>query len=130
MDGGDSLVAGGHQVLRTAGATQHAKRLQEVPVWANDDVKVQAILDHSFPKWRTNTIQRARAAVWAFIITHYFRMGETSGSIAEALKLKDSTVRYRILCIKRAANGLRTKTGKPRGKRGRPKNSPTIETPM
>lgn len=124
MDGGDSLVSGGHQVLRTAGATQHAKRLQRIPVWANDDAKVQAILDHSFPKWRTNATQRAWAARWAFIITHYFRMGETSTSIADSLKLTAAAVRYVIFCITRAAN-------KPPGKRGRPKkNTPTIETSM
>jgi hypothetical protein len=121
MDGGDSLVSGGHQVLRTAGATQHAKRLQRIPVWANDDAKVQALLLRVFPKWRTDEIQCGRAARWAFIITHYFRMGETSTAIADALKLTPVEIRILINRITRTAAGLSSRTGKPRSMRGRPK---------
>ena len=133
MDGGDSLVSGGHQVLRTAGATQHAKRLQRIPVWANDDAKVQDLILRVFPKWRTDVVQRTRAAKWVFIITHYFRMGETSSSIAEALSVTKDKIDDTIRSINRAADGRRTDTGEIRGgrQRGRPKkNHAGIETPM
>lgn len=133
MDGGDSLVSGGHQVLRTAGATQHAKRLQRIPVWANDDAKVQAILNRHFPKWRTSVTQKTRAARWAFIITHYFRMGETTSSIADELNTTIKNIDDTIYHINRAAKGLRTDNGSDLGKRpkGRPKKTHAgIETSM
>ncbi len=133
MDGGDSLVSGGHQVLRTAGATQHAKRLQRIPVWANDDAKVQTILDRSFPKWRTDEAQRIRAARWAFIIMHYFRMGETAISIADALSTTLKKIELTIEHIKRTARGRRADNQADLGKRskGRPKKiHEGIETPL
>jgi DNA-binding NarL/FixJ family response regulator len=132
MDGGDSLVSGGHQVLRTAGATQHAKRLQRIPVWANDDAQVQAILNLHFPKWRTDATQTTRAAQWAFIITHYFRMGETSARIADSLGKTDKYVRDKVRRIYQAAEGKNAQ-GKIMGARprGRPKkNREAIETSM
>src|ERR1035437_684698 len=131
FDGADSFVAGGHAVGGKPG-TLHAGRVANTPEWAYDDEQVRQLLLKVFPKLATNPRQRARAAKWMIIIQLYFRMGQTSSRIAMGLKTTDAAIRYTVCCIRRAAAGKRSDTGKPRGvkPRGRPRiNNTTIPAP-
>jgi hypothetical protein len=124
LDSNDSFMTGGHQIVKTAGATLHAERMQRVPVWALDQEKVKQILLSAFPKLQTDDLQRSRAAKWATVINYYYRMGWTQTMIAEEMKLPLSTIKSLIIRIKRVAAGKQTADPKKlRGQRhrGRPK---------
>jgi hypothetical protein len=121
FDGDDLFVAGGHSVGGVAG-TRHQERIFNTPAWVNDNTQIRSLLLKVFPKLETDEKQRMRASKWLLIIYLYFRRGLTSSRIALELKTTDKAVRNIIYCIRRAAKGLRTDTGKPRGlkPRGRP----------
>jgi len=122
LDGSDSFVQGGHQVIKTAGATRHASRMAQVPVWVNDDREVQKILSKAFPKWRTDQRQKKQAALWNAVIYFYWRAGRTRSQVASDLKITDRKVKDIVGCINRVAAGKRADgSGKRGGKRGRPK---------
>ena len=130
FDGSEPFMSGGHQLITTTGASQHKRRLAKLPVWALDDVIIKSILLTAFPRLQTDDNQRARAGKWASIINYYFKMGWTQSKIADEMNLTEYNVNTTIRAIKRAANGKNSKTGRPRGKRGRPKkNTALIETP-
>lgn len=127
FDGSDLFVAGGHSVGGVAG-TRHQERISNTPEWANDDIQIRSLLLKVFPKLEKSKTQRARASKWLLIIYLYFRRGLTSSRIALELKTSDKAIRHIIYCIRRAAKGLRTDTGQPRGlkPRGRPKKHEAI----
>lgn len=133
LDSNDPFMSGGHQIMKTAGATQHNARLRRIPVWANNDEQIRQLLLQSFPKLATDPKQRHRAGRWLQVIHLYYRVGYTRGHIAVELKITEDQVRDLIRNITRAANGKRADgTGK-RGIRpiGRPKKiHAPIETTM
>lgn len=120
FDGADSFVSGGHSV-RGAGHTLHSERTARTPEWVNNDAEVRSLLLKVFPKWETNEHQHKLAAQWVLIIHLYFRMGMTSSQVAVEMGTTDGLIRNRLRYIRRAAAGYCARTGKLRGKRGRPK---------
>jgi hypothetical protein len=126
FDGSDPFVAGGHAV-RGGGMTRNADRVANTPEWANDNLQVRELLLKVFPKLATDENQRKRALAWATIIYLYHRCGMTQLHISMRLGWTENRVKMMIRNINRAATGRSVRTGKPRGKRGRPrKNSDTL----
>lgn len=125
FDGDDSFVSGGHQLIKSAGATRHAERVSKTPEWALNKDKVQELLLKSFPLLKTDSRQRERAGRWAQIIQLYYRAAWTQRQIADEMRISVNLVKRLITSITRAAKGERANgTGK-RGQRppGRPKTS-------
>jgi hypothetical protein len=102
FDGKEPFMSG-HQIIKRAGRSQHSARLQRTPAWAMDDKAIQKLLLRSFPKLKTDLLQRARAARRYWIIYLYFRASWTSGQIASQLGLTDKKVRKVISRIRNAA---------------------------
>ena len=124
FDGNDQFVSGGHQIVKSAGATRHADRVSKIPEWSLNDEQVKALLLKSFPKLATDAKQRERAGRWLQIIQLYYRMAWTEKKIAEELNMSIDRVRYFIRAIKWASEGKRALDGEQRNKKpvGRPKN--------
>ena len=102
LDGKEQFMRSGHQIL----VERKHKRI--VPDWAQDDAKVRELLLRSFPKFRTDKRQAARAGRWARVIQLYFRMGKTHGQIADEMSIEYNKVKMLIRAIKWAAQGKRT----------------------
>lgn len=113
-------MTGGHQILKTAGATKHADRMAKVPLWALDDKEVQRIILTAFPKLTTDQKHRDRAGRWTRIIHLYYRVGLTYLSLADELEEKPEAIKNAIRMIRNVAEHGTTK-GTPRKPRGRPK---------
>lgn len=125
FDGDDQFVSGGHQVVKSAGATRHATRVSKTPEWALSNEQVQALLLRSFPKLATDPKQRERAGRWMRIINLYYRAAWTQAQIAEEMGISLNLLKFLIVSIKRAANGEQA-NGK--GKRGlRPRGRPRVD---
>jgi hypothetical protein len=110
IDGKEQFMRSGHQIL------VERKHKKVMPEWAKDDKEIQKILLRSFPKWRTDKKQAARAGRWARVIQLYFRIGHTHGQIAEEMSLTYKQVHDLVDRIRRAgqgfsANGTRRKLG-------------------
>jgi hypothetical protein len=147
LDGDDPLIWG----VKVLGAGQagHNKRVANTPEWATNNTQVRAVLLRAFPRWNTNQTQYERALRWAFIIKHYFQLGEEASKVALELRYEEAKksgetwdaanadsgrkaaeqeieklikrVTDTVGRISRVAQGLRT-NGKPRaGKMGRPR---------
>jgi hypothetical protein len=117
LDGKETYV-GSHQVIKTAGATQHASRMARVPVWALDDTKIKELIERCFPSPK----QKKSALRMIRIIYLYYRVGSTAGHIAEELNMSVRAVEEVI----RRINKTMDRPAKPRG---RPKkNTVGIET--
>lgn len=112
MDGDDMFMSA-HQIktVRT--------RDRVVPAWAISDTEVQKIIQRSFPFWRTNKTQKARAGRWTRIIHLYYRMQMPISQVASELGTTVGVILTLTRSIKRAANGLRTRDSKPRSSRKR-----------
>ena len=118
LDGGDSFMRSGHQIL----VIRSVKKV--IPSWAKSDAKIRKILLRSFPKLKTDKKQAMAAGRWARVIHLYFRMGQTRGQIAGEMGLNYATTDTMIRNIKRAAAGFRANgKGELRGKRGRPRKT-------
>lgn len=116
-------MTGGHQILKTAGATKHADRMAKVPLWALDDKEVQRIVLAAFPNLRTDSTQAERAGRWVRITHLYYRVGWTSLRIADEMEEAPRKIQSTIQKIVNVANG-KTARGTIRGgtkPRGRPK---------
>ena len=123
LDSNDPFMTGGHQIIKSAGATRYAERMLRVPSWAMDDNKIRDYIRSRFPKMATDEKQRARAGRIVRIINLYYRVGYTRASVAEELHLSPSVVGQIIYRLERAML-------KPAKKPGRPKkNIVTIQTP-
>lgn len=120
FDGSEPFMTGGHQIKETAGATQHARRLRKIPVWALDDTQVQILLLRCFPSLKTVPEQRAKAARWARIIHLYYRMGYTAAKTADELGMT-------VKAITRALEHMTATLNRPVRPRGRPKNKGDID---
>ena len=129
LDGKEGFVSGGHGIIKTAGATQHAARMRRVPVWALDDVKLREVLLKTFPKLQTDEKQRKRAGLWLQIIHLYWRVGMTRGQVAYQTKKTEEQIHDALVRIRRAVEGKRTDNTNVKGARkiGRPKK---IQTPI
>jgi DNA-binding NarL/FixJ family response regulator len=102
IDGKEQFMRSGHQIL------VERKHKREIPEWAWSDIKIRELLLQSFPKFRTDKRQAARAGRWARVIQLYFRMGKTHGQIAEEMSIDYNTVKMLIRAIKWSAKGKRT----------------------
>lgn len=91
LDGNDSFLSGGHGV-KTPGATRHAERMRRVPVWAFDDKKIAELIKARFPKAATNLDQRKLAARMLRLIHLYYRVGDTTATVAEQLGMSINAV--------------------------------------
>lgn len=109
FDSKESIVSGGHRVMKTAGATRHAERMKRVPVWATDDEKIRQLVRRCFP----SPNQRKSAVRMVSIIYRYYRVGETAGKIAEDLGMSIRAVEESLRRINKTAN----RPIKPRGRR-------------
>lgn len=112
FDGSDSFMSG-HQIKNSAGATQHARRLRRIPVWALDDRKLREILLRAFPRLSDDPEQRAGASRWARIVNLYFRMGSTTFRVSEELDLTVKAVENILWRMNKTAN----REMKPRGRK-------------
>jgi hypothetical protein len=126
FDGNDSFMTGGHQIIKSAGATLHADRMAKVPVWAMHDGKIRELLLRSFPKLATNETQRSKAARWARVIQLYYRVGWTRNKIADELGMSLGALTSLLRSIKRASEGRRANGSGQLGMApvGRPKSVP------
>ncbi len=126
MDGDDPFVTGGHQIIKTAGATLHTQRVQCIPAWTRNDDEVRKLLQTAFPKLnedsRVGRRQREWAARWLRVIHLYCRVGWTRAKVADELGVKPHIIRLTYQRICRVYKGLRS-DGKPRVQSGsgRPK---------
>src|ERR1700676_886948 len=108
VDGNDSFMTG-FQI----GQLKTYKR--KIPLWVNSDKEIQKILLSAFPKLKTDSRQRTRAARWANVIHFYFRLRYTASQIADELGFKPSVVYDIVFRIKRAAAGQKANGSGPRG---------------
>jgi hypothetical protein len=116
LDGNDSFVSGGHRIMKTAGATSHSARMKRVPVWAMDDDKIRQYILCHFPNLNTDPESRRLAARIVRVIHLYYRVGATTGTVAEELKLTITTVEKIIRKLNRGMVKPLVSRGK--GKRG------------
>jgi len=119
-------------MVAQGGSTSHTQRVTErTPEWSGDDGEVRLLLAKIFPNKDTNPLQRKRAGEWMRMIQYYFRMHLTHSQITMKTNWSEDKVKSLIRNIKRAKNGERTDTHKPKhGKRGRPKkNTATLGAP-
>jgi hypothetical protein len=121
IDSNDSFLNRGHQIkkIRT--------RLKNIPDWATNNAKLQALLLTVFPKLETDLKQRKAAARWARVIHLYYRFGMPHNQVVAETGIGYGTLRSLLRGIRRASRGLNSHN-RPRGVRptGRPKkNSPT-----
>lgn len=120
LDSNDTFVSGGHGIIKTAGATRHAERMKRVPVWALDDEKVKQLIRYRFPRAATSPNQRRLAARMLRLIYLYYRVGSTTGAVAEELKMSLNAVKCMIRRINKAMEeplrpSHRPKTGLKKG---------------
>jgi hypothetical protein len=100
---------------------------RNVPGWAAEDKQLRALLIRVFPKLKSNKTQQAQAGKWTRVIYLFYRVGWTTGEIADKMKVSNSVVCSILRRARNAAIGLRT-DGKPRGgKRGRPTKRSAID---
>jgi hypothetical protein len=127
FDGNDPFMTGGHGILRPR-ILRPSKR-KTLAAWATSDEAIQKILLSAFPKHWTNARQMQRAGRWVRIIHLYFRLGMSSGYIAEETGLKRKNVENMIASIRRVARGLRADNRGLRGlrRRGRPNKKCNVE---
>lgn len=102
LDGNDTFLSGGHRVIKTAGASRHAKRMEKVPVWALDDEKIKQYINLRFPKAKTDKQQRTRAARVVRVIYLYYRVGETLSAVAEQVGMTDGAVNQMLMRVNRS----------------------------
>jgi hypothetical protein len=146
FDGSDAIMRA--FTTRANGRAAHVKRLANVPKWVMNNAAVIEVLLRAFPKMKTNPTQRRRAGTWAYIIHHYYRLGETALGVAVQLRhdlgqrastrLRGGTksvnptsaddienltkrVQDTIARILRVEQGLRTDRKSRSGKMGRPR---------
>lgn len=122
LDGKDNFVNGGHGIIKTAGATRHAERMKRVPVWALDDAKLKELINLRFPKANIDPKQRALAARMVRLIYLYYRVGLTTDTVAEELKMTRNAVEC---SLKRLNKGM----SKPFKPSHRPKKADRIDAP-
>jgi hypothetical protein len=87
LDSNDVFLAGGHRIMKTAGATRHAARMKKVPVWALDDNKIKELIKLRFPKAGTDPEQRKLASRMVRLIYLYYRVGATTDVVAAELHM-------------------------------------------
>lgn len=114
LDGNDGFVSGGHRIMKTAGATRHAARMKRVPVWALDDYKIKQYIMTHFPKMGTDPEHRRLAGRVVRLIHLYYRVGVTTSSVAEELKVPITTVEKLIRKINKGMNNPLKGPGRPR----------------
>jgi len=114
FDGNDNFISGGHGIIKTAGATRHADRMKRVPVWALDDEKVKELIKCRFPNAATDTEQRKLAARMLRLIYLYYRVGSTTGAVAEELKMTCNAVKCMIRRINSTMRGPLKPSHRPR----------------
>jgi hypothetical protein len=106
--GSDQFMTG-HQIL-----TDRTGYSRLAPEWTKSKFETGKLLINTFPKYRTNALQKARMLRWSQIIHRYWRLQNSAGEIAEDFKIPLYEVKNYITRIKHAAAGLNT-AGNPRG---------------
>lgn len=115
FDGQDPFMTQGHQIIKMRRSDR------ATPEWAKSNKRIQEILLRSFPKLRTDPVQRGRAARWALVIQLYYRVHMTRSEVAAQMKSRQKVVNRLIENINLAAKGLKTNgkgafTGRPAGR--------------
>ena len=114
FESNEGFMNRGHQIMKVR------TRSKEVPEWATDNVKTQALLLSVFPKLHTNTKQRRQAARWARVIHLYYRLGMPHNQVAEETKTGYGALRSLLRDMRRAALGFdshkRVRGLRPRGR--------------
>lgn len=106
--GSDQFMSG-HQIL-----TDRTGYSRLAPEWTKSEFETGKLLVTTFPKYRTNKLQKARMLRWFQIIHRYWRLQNSAGEIAKDFKIPLYEVKNYITRIKHAASGLNT-AGNPRG---------------
>ena len=110
LDTDDPFVAGGHQIIKTAGATRHQERVKNTPEWTQSNDEVRKLLLRAFPRLNEETpvgrAQRIKAARWLRVVHLYYRMGWTTGKVAEEMGLSLNTIKNTYKSICRVYKGL------------------------
>ena len=117
LDSNDSFVAGGHRIMKTAGATRHAARMKRVPVWALNDERIKELIKRCFP----SSNQKKRAGRLVRIIYLYYRVGLTAGTVAEELKMS-------VRAVEESLRRINKTIARPAKPRGRPKKIEYADT--
>ncbi|VVB52924.1 Uncharacterised protein [uncultured archaeon] len=113
VDGSDNFVIGS-RVMKTAGATRHAERMRTVPVWALDDEKIKAYVQHRFPNMSSDKDQQQLAARTVRAIYLYYRSGLTEGQVAHELGTSVSAARQLLYRIRKGMAVPLKKVGRPK----------------
>jgi len=124
LDGNDTFVSGGHQVIKTAGATRHAERMKKVPVWALDDTKIKELVKRRYPGPK----QKKYALRMVRMIYLYYRVGNTAGAVAEELKMSVRAVEEALRRINKIVDRPAKPRGRPRKNTVGMKNTVGIQT--
>ena len=74
-------------------------------MWALDDEKVKELIKCRFPKAATDPKQRKLAARMLRLIHLYYRVGSTSGAVAEELKMSVGAVEKMLLRLNNQMSG-------------------------
>jgi hypothetical protein len=107
----------------------NSNRSRRIPDWARDENKVAALIEQSFPRYRTDRHQQKKASLWYHIILLYYGTGETKRrffdvdqviadrqwsrkNIASALEITDAQLRSALERITRCAVGLNSAGGR------------------
>jgi hypothetical protein len=102
LDGNDTFVSGGHGIIKTAGATRHAERMNRVPAWVLDDDRIKEFIKSRFPKSDTDREQRRLASRVLRLIHLYYRLGATAAAVAEELDMSLAAVKIRVHTLEKA----------------------------
>ena len=115
FDGKETIVSGGHGIMKTAGATRHAERMKTIPVWALNDEKIKELIRLRFPKAKTDPEQRRLAARMIRLIYLYYRVGATIGTVAEELKMTIGAVEKMLLRLNKQMKAPLKPSYRPKG---------------
>jgi hypothetical protein len=108
-------VIDGEKISEGQGFQIHNARREErlIPEWAQTPEGMQKILLTAFPKLKTDSSQRKRAARWARVMWLYFCVGLPYSEVAYDLGENPRIIEHIIQAIIRTSEG-KTWRGKPR----------------
>jgi len=107
IDGSEGFMEG-HQIMEVRSIDR------EIPEWVYSNKEVQRVILTSFPKKDVNPRQKAKAGIWARVITLYYRMELPMQVVARELGVDKTLIKRWLQSINRAEKGLANRNGKPR----------------
>lgn len=97
--GGDDQFMSGYQIQKIR------DKDRDIPDWVFNDRKIQTMIMTAFPKFQSNSKQKARAGKWVRIIHLYYRMNLPRQIVAKEMNLEMPKLNRDLQRINWLANG-------------------------